>query len=139
MSPRQSTSRRRVLTALAILTAAVLATSLMLWPRLRPLNASERRLVGQWIRPGDTNSQVSTFAANRRFSADCQFVGSWSIADGRLHIRFWSKDPPRWYRRLTPDKDEVLTEIKFNNASDRIELGLPANPEPVILHRKTKP
>jgi hypothetical protein len=99
----------------------------------------EQRLVGQWMRPDEPTAMLHTFSTNRRYTCDNEFIGSWSISDGQLHLRYWSKDPPQWYRRLTPDDDEVHMDIKFDDASNRVELKEPSDAESTILQRKTEP
>jgi hypothetical protein len=135
MPPLQTNPRRLALAVLAIVAAAA-AIAWLFWPRLQPLTPLERRLVGQWMRPDEPKAMLHTFAPNRRYAADNDFTGRWSITNGELHIKFWTKDPSHWYRRLAPDKDAIDMDIKFNDASDRIELGLPSSPDPVILQRK---
>ena len=87
---RTEGTRRRWLVRVTVF--LVLMVGVMLaWP-FRPLNGTERRLVGAWHLLGD-RPQFLRFTADRRLryaggSEPFEEIGTWSAAESGLEIRF---------------------------------------------------
>lgn len=103
-----------------------------------PLTATEKRLVGNWNKmhlPDDGDSSDMVFLADRTFHANHgQFVGTWWISTGQLHIKYHSDDwrenwsnwhPIRLWEAL--QSDEATASTRFVD-DDRVELAEPGKP-----------
>lgn len=99
-----------------------------------PLTATEKRLVGNWNKmhlPDDGDSSDMVFLADRTFHANHgQFVGTWWISTGQLHIKYHSDDwrenwsnwqPVSLWQFLKPDT--VKLDIRFVDGWRRSSSG----------------
>jgi hypothetical protein len=102
-----------------------------------PLTTTERRLVGDWTQvelPGEEVLSDMTFSADRTFrSNDGQFVGSWWITHGQVHVKYSSSDwGEHW---LNPAmlwnharRHAVAWDIRFVGDHGRVELAKHGEP-----------
>lgn len=100
-----------------------------------PLTAVEKRLVGNWSKvdlPNEESSSDMAFLADRTWHANHgQFVGTWSISGGQLHVKYhsddWREDWRNWqplklWRALRNEAESY--DIRFVG-DERVELAQP--------------
>ena len=129
-----------------VLTALLLFAGPPIAWRYRPLNATERRLVGTWILPDTRECYV--FTADRRFQyfwggepRSPKLEGSWRCSADRLHMHsdlghlVDSHDPGignwirRTYRSLVDSQDGVGIRFEGSTVDFRQGVYVRADPE----------
>lgn len=135
---RTNTWKKWVVTLSVVVGLGLLILCLVAIPS-RQNTVAESRLVGHWVEidpsTGANSGTHHTFTADRKYHDNVGFTGKWSIVDADLRVTYWVEDPPNGIRRLLPKRNVLVLKVRFDESSDRVEIGSPGQTVHAILVR----
>ena len=140
MSGNRANTWKKWIVALSAVVGLGLVILCLVALRSRPNTVAETRLVGQWMEidpsTGADTGTHHTFTAQREYHDNVGFTGKWSIVDENLRVTYWVEDPPSKTRRLLPNRSLLVLKVRFDESSDRVEIGSPGQTIHAILVRR---